>query len=229
MKLHHYLPVAAMGLLVTSCGMNYKAMETGSVSYSAPSARLSRSSVSTPKRQVVKTGKLDMEVNDVKAAAESLESHVVKVGGYMTSMTAREDNSPYAEFSIRVPSHQLIGTMDKISELGEVSYRRVKVDDVTEAKVRYEARLKELRNRRSRMQSLIKLAKNVEERLKVEEALAKLENEIFQMELAAKEQARHSAFSKLEVELQRKSINGPVGAAWKGVKWSFGKLFVIRE
>ena len=63
---------------------------------------LNRKSVSTVNRTVVKTGSLTLKTNDVLQAGEAVEKIVVDSGGFMTSMSERDDKSKYANFEIRV-------------------------------------------------------------------------------------------------------------------------------
>jgi hypothetical protein len=238
----HSIVVSVAAVSLHSCGMNAGsdyAMASPEVSAANSNSGLrsgdfaiTRGSIhkqsGTAQRQLVKSGRMHVDVADIGTAADRVESTVKSKGGYMTSMSESRDDGQRAAYQIRIPSKQLKSTMLAFEELGDVTVNRVSVDDVTAQKVRYQARLKELNARQGRILAMLHSAKTVKEKLEVERLLAELEAEIFKLEVAAKEQAKHAAYSKLALNLSRKSIDGPVGAAWKVLSWSAGKLFTIR-
>jgi hypothetical protein len=49
------------------------------------------------------------------------------------------------------------------------------------------------------------------------------------MEEGVRQMQKFARFSKLHISLSQKTIRGPMGATLDGVKWTWGKLFTIRE
>ena len=222
-----------LGLIsgLTSCSdMNYAASIPSAPTYSAPSmGSLNRNSVSTAERIVVKKASLNLDVNNVRQSGETIEQITATQGGHMLSYDERDDKVKNASFSIRVPASNLVSTMDQIAELGKVTYRKIKVEDQTKEAIAQKALLAKLKQRRSRLEAMYRSAKDLEAKLQIEETLAEIEEQIFSMEEGARQMKVFSKFSKLDISLSQKSIRGPIGATLDGAKWSFGKLFTIRE
>jgi len=178
---------------------------------------------------VVKTGSLNIKTSDVRVASETVEKIVASSGGYMTSMSERDDKSKYANFEIRIPAQSLVSTMDEISKLGKVSYRKIHVKDVTTEAIRQTARLNKLKARRDRLNGLYRSSKTIADKLKIEELLSEIEEQIFSMEEAIKQMAKTSKFSKLSLSISQSKIRGPLGLVKDSGTWGFKKLFTIRE
>ena len=178
---------------------------------------------------LVQRARMNVTVKNVGIAGKQLESIVLNSKGFTSELEHREDKASYADYVLRVPSNNLKNVVDSIGELGKVTFQKITIEDVSSQKVRYEAKLKELYNRRSRYQELLKQAVSIKDKIALEEQLAQLEGEIFKMNLAAKDQKKYAAYSVLKVRLDRKVIQGPVGAALQGMSWGVKKLFTIRE
>lgn len=230
----------SLGVISTlsSCGMtSYKSMSAPSVPlYMSPASAevtagstLNRNSVSSAKRSIVKTGSLNLDTENVRAASESIEQITVAHGGHMISFNERDDKHKSASFSIRVPAENLVLTMDEISQLGKVTYRRITAKDQTREVIALKAKLAKLKQRRSRLEAMYRDAKDVKEKLELEKVLAEVEGDIFSIEEGVRQMQKFARFSKLDISLSQKTIRGPVGASIDGVKWTWGKLFTIRE
>lgn len=222
--------------LLTSCGMVGYSAEAPAMAptYAAPSisgSSLNRNSVSTAKRTVVKTGSLNLDAGNVREAGEKIEQITLAQGGHMLSYDERDDKTKNASFSIRVPAQNLVSTMDQIAALGKVKYRKITVKDKTREAIAQKARLAKLKKRKSRLEAVYRSlgAKDMTAKLELEETLSEIEEQIFAMEEGIKQMQKFAQFSKLEVSLSQKTIRGPVGATLDGTKWTWGKLFTIRE
>lgn len=229
------LTLLSLPLTILSCSNSYDVLSAPSIpsaSYSKASSlggSLSEASVSSAQRTVVKSGRMDVRVANVKEASDQLEDVVAEQQGYMTSMSRVETESHSANYEIRVPATNLSSTMDAIATLGDLDRRRVWVSDESQSVVRFQARLADLKNRRERFKRMLSSASKTEDKIKVEEILSGLEREIFEMELGLKQVMKHSKYSKLSVELDRKRIRGPIGLALDSWSWTHRKLFTIRH
>ncbi len=218
---------------LNSCGMmNYESAMSPSVStYAIPSSggTLNRNSVSSAKRVVVKTGSMNLDAGNVREASESIERITLAQEGHMLSYNERDDEQKSASFSIRVPAENLVRTMDQITQLGKVTYRRITVKDRTREAIAQKARLAKLKQRKTRLDAMYRSAEDVDDKLELEKTLAEIEEAIFSMEEGVRQMQKFARFSKLDVSLTQKTIRGPVGAMLDGAKWTWGKLFTIRE
>ncbi len=106
---------------------------------------------------------------------------------------------------LRVPAAAYDATVAKVEALGLVSHRELQAADVTEEFVDLEARLKNARAVRERMQELLSRAENVTAALEVEKELKRLGEEIERME-AKLEVLRHRvAYSTITITFERVS------------------------
>jgi len=219
---------------MSSCGMmNSDAYATPSSSvsrYSLSSERaLNRDSVSSANRIVVKKGKMNLKTNYVRKTGERIEEITLSQGGHVLSYSERDDDEKNASFSVRIPAQNLVGTMDAIAELGNVSYRKISVSDETSEAIAQRALLEKLKQRKNRILEMYRNASSVEDKLELEKTLAEIEEEIFSYEEASKQMRKFAKFSELDLSISQKEIRGPLGATVDAVTWTLGKLFTIRE
>lgn len=218
--------------ILNSCGMESYApsISPSAPMYSAPSSgSLNRNSVSTAERVVVKTGNLNLDANNVRQVGEQIEKITAEQGGHMLSYEERDDKQKNASFSIRVPAENLVPTMDEISQLGKVTYRKIKVKDRTKEAIAQKAHLAKLKQRKARLETLYRNAKELKDKLQLEETLAEIEEQIFSIEEGARQMQVFARFSKLEISLSQKTIRGPLGVTKDATMWTWSKLFTIRE
>ena len=232
--------LAGMLLILNSCGIYG---ESHSADFSAPMMApsvsssyvnsapksLNRNSVSTQKRQLVKKGSLNIKADKVRKSAETIESIVLQNGGQFASMDERDDNSKYANYEAYVPAANLVSTMDQISQLGKVTYRKISAEDVTKDIIRFKTKLQNLKKRRSRILALYQSTKSVEDKLELEEKLSELESEIYEMEESMRQMQKISHFSKLSLSVSQSTIRGPLGVVKDSGSWLVSKLFTIRK
>ncbi len=218
---------------LSSCGMTggEAAMSPSVTTYAMPSSgkSLNRNSVSSAKRVVVKTGSLSLATKNVREASEAIEQITRAQGGHMLSYNERDDQYKSASFSIRIPAENLVRTMDEIAQLGEVNYRELTVKDRTREVIAQKARLAKLKQRKNRIEAMYRSATDVDDKLELEKMLAEIEEQLFSMEEGVRQMQKFARLSKLHISLSQKTIRGPMGATLDGVKWTWGKLFTIRE
>jgi hypothetical protein len=100
-------------------------------------------------RQVIRTGRIEIEVEDTRAAMESIESLVRSGGGYVSSSIVQpvedEGDQPRISLTVRVPAEGLDSTLASVRMLAtEVVSETVTSTDVTEEYVDLEARISNL-------------------------------------------------------------------------------------
>lgn len=169
-----------------------------------------------------------LEVADVQNSTKKAQAIVKKHRGYLSTISTSYDDDVCASLKLRVPKDSLVQTMDELSTLGKVTSRDVEVEDVTEQWIDIQAKLKNMRALRDRLRILLKQANSVEDTLKVEKELTRVQSELDSLEGKVKKMQKHAVYSKLSLTISQKSIPGPIGAIGKGAWWGVKKLFVLR-
>ena len=178
-------------------------------------------------RAIIRTASIRVSVRDPDVAASQVILLVEGRGGYVEhSRTTRERG---ASLQVRVPSDQLSATLDEIAALGNEQKRETTARDVTEQLADLEAALANNRALRDRLRQLLERAENVEEVLKVEAQLTRLQTEIDRQEGRVKRLRSDADLSSVSVSLERRRILGPLGYVVKGIGWVIKKLFVIQS
>ena len=128
-------------------------------------------------QMLIFTGRLDLMVEQKQLAPtlNDVIDRAAKRGGYIHQQT---DQS----VTIRVPSVRFRDTMRAFEELGEVTHRSVQAQDVTEKFFDLGVRLKSLLATRDRLERVLDRAKTIEEVLRIEQELRRLNGEIDKLE-----------------------------------------------
>ena len=146
-------------------------------------------------RVLVYTGTFWMAVFEVDKAIDRVEELARSAGGFMAH---RNESS----VTVRVPAAQFDDTVKEVAGMGDVMRRNVQVEDVTEEFVDVMLRLKNARQVRDRIASLLANAKTVEESIKVELELRRLSGEIERLEGRLKYLSSMARFSTITVHFQ---------------------------
>ena len=144
-------------------------------------------------------------------------------GGFVENKVEGKD----VTLAARIPAKNLIVGMDDLKNLGKVTSRRVRVTDVTEQYIDVDAQIRNLRVLRNRLKKLYSRSNNVEELLKVEAELARVQTELDSLEGRMKAMKKNIAYSQLSISINRKRIPGPLGAVSKSIDWLGKKLWVL--
>jgi len=178
-------------------------------------------------RAIIRSASIRVSVRDPDFAASQVILLVEGRGGYVEhSRTTRERG---ASLRIRIPSDQLSDTLDEIAALGNEAQRETTARDVTEQLADLEAAAANNRALRDRLRLLLERAETVEEVLKVEAQLTRLQTEIDRQEGRVKRLRSEVDLSSVSVSLERRRILGPLGFVVKGIGWVVKKLFVIQS
>lgn len=180
-----------------------------------------------PDRMLIWKAHMSLEVWNVSNAVAEAVSVVEKSGGYVERKSDGGESS--ASLTLRIPSKQFKAAVAGLEKLGTVTYRNVEGEDVTDEYVDVEARLKNKKVLRDRLQKLLDKAEDVKDVLAIETELNRVQGDIDSMEARIKSIKGGVDYATVDLSLSRKKIPGPVGYALKGFFWGFGKLFVIRE
>jgi len=210
-----------MKILVSSLLLSFLVSCSSYSEAPAPAARGSVGIEKTSQRQIQKSGSMSMKSRALKETSEKSVALVHHHRGTLASSSLTEDDY---QATIKVPASSLETLMDSLQEIGTVTHRRIKADDVTEAYLDLQATLKNKRALRDRLRKLLAQATKVKDVLKIEEQLTRVQTELDQMEARMKSMRSRVAHSTLELSIERQRIPGPVGIVTKSTGWVFGKL-----
>lgn len=191
----------------------------------APAPVYAKGEMSKTARKQIKSASLTIESESVLDAVTQAKNIVKKQGGYVESSS--QSDAERSSLSLRVPSKLLESTVDALADLGDVTYRRVKVKDVTDSYTDIEARLKNLRVLRERLRALYKKASSVKETLEVEKELARVQTELDSAESRIKNMRQSIQQSELSLTVHKKRVPGPLRLLGRGIGWIGKKLWVL--
>ncbi len=180
-------------------------------------------------REIIRNGSQQVEVDDLRAAEARIEALVTERGGHLQH-SSRSDR--FLNLTLRVPAEHLDATMDDIAALGEEKERSITRQDVTEQMRDLEAELANQTMLRDRFRALAGRAKSVEDVLKVERELARVQSRVDSLTGRLKRLRTQVSLSELHVtlhgpEVRTRSIPGPLQLIVRGVTWVAKKLWVI--
>jgi len=199
---------------------------TSVVTTSGAMAVVARAPTTQPSRQVIRRGRMAVEVSSLEAARERVEHSTGALGAQVTRVTVEEHDR--ADYVIRVPPERLDALMDSIATLGHVESRSVGAEDVTGQVIDVEARLGALRASRDRLRQLFDRASTTQDVIAVERELARVQAEIESLEARLATLRGQVALSELAVALRQRPVLGPLGYVAMGIGNGVRKLFIWR-
>jgi uncharacterized protein DUF4349 len=164
-------------------------------------------------RKIIRTGRLDLVIDDYDATREKLEAIVKAAGGYVDSTQVAHHKGAVGEATIvlRLPSDAFGAIMPKLRALGEIASESTSADDITAQYVDLSARLTSAKTLEKRLLELAaERTGNVENLLAVERELARVRGEIEGYEGQIRQWNDQVAMSTLTLGL---STRAPVIAA----------------
>lgn len=127
-----------------------------------------------PGASLIRTGELEVVVDDVRRAADDAARVVVAAGGLLEAEERSDDGSyAVATLRLRVPPEAFDATVGRLAELGEERSRRLGSEDVTEQVVDLESRLATQQASVARVRALLAEAEDLGEVVLVEAELTK--------------------------------------------------------
>jgi len=158
-------------------------------------------------RAVIRTGTVELRVEDFGAARSAVAERARSLGGYVSesgSTRNTRDNRSWTTgyVVVRVPAERFADALADARERGTVLSEGTETEDVTDQLVDLEARLTNLQERRDRLRSFYDRANSTEELLRVEERLSAVQSDIEQLEAEKRALENRVAFSTLRVELR---------------------------
>lgn len=162
-------------------------------------------------QRLIFTSRLELEVagGDISSTLDKVVDIASELGGYIAS---QDDTS----VTVRVPSADFRAAMREIEKQGDVIHRSVKAQDVTEEFHDIGVRLKSLLATRERLQKFLDRAKTIDEALRIEQQLSRLNGQIDKLRGRLHFLEARAAFSTITVAL-RERPKAPVKVVKKTV------------
>lgn len=130
-------------------------------------------------RKIISTATLTIEVKDVQEAFNEITAIMQDAGGFISSSSIYEGSGSYnGEVTIRVPQKNFIMVIEQVENVGQVKFRKITGEDVTEEFIDLNARLGNLKKQEIRLQDILEMATTVKEVLEVEHELERVRGEI---------------------------------------------------
>lgn len=166
-------------------------------------------SAQTGERMIIKNAEVRLLVENTDNAINRLLQVVGDVGGYVISSrtwyqsTVDGKNYKYATVTMGVPVEQFETAMRRLRSLAlQVLDENASGQDVSEEYVDLQSRLTNLEATRDRIRSFLNNAKTIDESLRINEELAKIEEQIEQVKGRMHYLANRAAFSTITVTLE---------------------------
>ena len=170
----------------------------------------------TEDREIVKTGSMTLEVENIAETLDEVAEMADELNGYVVSSYKYEyERGVLGRITIRVPFEKFEEAFERLRQLAiAVPDETTRATDVTEEYVDLEARLSNLLATEAQYLALMEKAENVEEMLMVQRELSKVRGEIEQIEGRMKYLEQTSETSLIEVNLQEsKGLTEPWSAS----------------
>jgi len=169
-------------------------------------------------RKIIYDASLELSVKNPDSAFVAVKNIAKKHSGYTQAIESHKT-------TIRVKYTELNQALSELMALGKVEWKNIRGDDVTEAYTDYKIRLDNAEKARNRYLELLNKAVTVEEIIKVEKELERLNETIDLLKGKMNRIDLLSEFSTITVYLDEKPKPGIVGyvfvGLYKGMKWLF--------
>lgn len=172
---------------------------------------------------VIKNAEMRLLVEDTSVAAQRLTQVVEDLGGYIISSRSwvqeqYGENYQYASFTLGVPVDEFETALRRLRALAiKVLDEVASGQDVSEEYVDLQSRLENLEATRARVRAFLDQAQDVEEALKVNAELARIEEEIELIQGRMNYLSKRVAISTITVYLEPETLHAtptPTPAAW---------------
>jgi hypothetical protein len=162
--------------------------------------------------RLAKKAHLDLLVRDVEGSLQRAQATVRDAGGDVTSLADATPASAAdvhdATLNAEVPAGRLDATLDRLSALGAVRNRAIDAEDVADAIVDEEARLRNLRREETDLRALMSKGGKVQDILDVQQHLADVRGEIEQLDAQHQHDVHRVATSTISLALSEDRPNG---------------------
>ena len=159
-------------------------------------------------RLIVRTGNIDIVVEDVQTTIDNITQLAESTGGFVVnSLTWRSGNALQGSISIRVPADSYNNVLKIIRDAAiEVNSENTSASDVTEQYIDLQAKLSNLEATEKQLLLVLEKANTVEDILKVQSQLSATRSEIERIKGSIQYLERTAAMSLLQIKLQQSKL-----------------------
>jgi hypothetical protein len=171
-------------------------------------------------RMIVRTGNMQLVVDDVLDTIDSIIGVADRFEGYVVSSNSwREDDRVYGSISIRVPAGYFTEVMDSLSEMAvEVKSQDIYSIDVTEEYVDLSARVQNLEATEQQLVRIMEKAEEVDDILDVQRELTDTREEIEVIKGRMQYLQQTSDTSLIEVRLEQAKLEVKLNASKRNME-----------
>jgi len=193
-----------------------------------------RTQTTEVEQKIIKSGSLDLHVDDVRESVDAIEDAISEWGGAVLYLNvSRGSSSYYADIQVRIPAEGFDSAMDELQDLAlYVNSEWTNADDVTDAYLDLEARLNNTYAEESAYLDLMDRAGSITEILEVTRALADVRSDIEYMESQLDYYDTRVAFSTIDLYLTEDESVSAVTEKWRPgstVSDAFGDWLVFLQ
>ena len=165
-------------------------------------------------RQLIKTARVDLRVENYDRARSRLTSAAQQRDGFVSDSNAEvhvTDGGNYTtgQVTYRVPQDEFDAFLAEVNDTGRVLESQQTTEDVTDQLVDIQARLSNLRAQRERLRTFYEQAEDTEALLRIQERLSDVQSEIERLEARQQSLQRQVAMSTVTVELEEPRPDEP--------------------
>ncbi|WP_135851018.1 DUF4349 domain-containing protein [Halorussus salinus] len=181
----------------------------------------SQSDAAARNRALIRTGTVEVTVEDYDDARRNLTRQTERLGGFVSDSAQQVETRGNRTWTngklvLRVPKKNFSALVARAKATGEVRAASTSTKDVTKKLVDIEARLTNLKAQREELRDLYAEANDTENVLEVQERLSEVQSEIEQLEAQRKSLNRQVAYSTLTVRLHERP---PEQTAQQSAAW----------
>lgn len=177
-------------------------------------------------RYIIKSASLEISVDVPTEALNEMKALVKSNSGFVHSVYDNDEKT--ISMTAKIPQGQLESFVEEASQKGKLISKNISSQDVTGELIDIEAKVKNLKVLRARFRELLARANNIDEVLKIEKELVRIQSEIDSIEGRVKSLKQHALLSDVSIVISQKTIYGPLGYIGHGMYWLVKKLFVIQ-
>lgn len=169
-------------------------------------------------RKILYDANLTLTVETPDSTNQYIQAIAKRYGGYVNEI------GTYRSI-IRVESQALDAAIDELSQLGRIDRKSIRGQDATEAYLDYQIRLDNAQQARGRYLDLLEKAATVDEILKVEKELERLNETIDLLKGKINRIDHLDTYATITINLRERKKPGVLGyiglGLYRGVKWLF--------
>jgi hypothetical protein len=171
---------------------------------------------------IIRTAALRLEAPDVPAAHRRATQVASSVGGYVEASQIYQSARAESSLTLRVPVRKLEEALERLRELGRVSFETSDSEDVTGQHADIGARLKALRAEEQGYVEMLSSSRRVSDSLEIRSRLGNVRQTIESLESQQAALKDRAAMSKIELTLTTPppAQPKPVSQAWNEEAWN---------